>query len=71
MLPCDNVTMVTLSHGSMLPRLLQVLSAIRPNFDICEIYMANEFKEANNAETQRAFYQAVGADLVAAHQAKW
>jgi D-ribose pyranase len=41
-----------------IPTVLQVLSAIRGNFDICEIHMASEFNEVNLPDTRRAFSQA-------------
>jgi D-ribose pyranase len=48
-----------------MPTVLQVLSAIRSNFDICEIHMAIEFKEVNDPETRNAFFEAAsGIPLV-------
>ncbi len=41
-----------------IPTVLQVLAAIRPNFKIGEIFMAQEFKETNTRKTQSAFAQA-------------
>jgi D-ribose pyranase len=56
---------VDLSLIDGVPTVLQALSAIRPNFDIYEIYMANEFKEVNHPETQGAFSKATsGIPLV-------
>ncbi len=52
------VETVDLSLVDGVPTVLQVLSAIRPNFDICEIFMANEFKEVNQPGTQGAFFKA-------------
>ncbi len=49
---------VDLSLVDDIPTVLQVLAAIRPNFDICEIYMAAEFQAANQSETRDAFARA-------------
>jgi len=42
-----------------IPRVLDVLAAIRPNFVIGAAFMAEEFREANSPETQRALTQAL------------
>ena len=41
-----------------IPTVLQVFNAIRPNFDACEIFMANEFKLENTVEVQKQFADA-------------
>jgi D-ribose pyranase len=41
-----------------IPTVLQVLAAIRQNFDISQIYMAEEFRAENNMQTQARFAQA-------------
>ena len=41
-----------------IPTVLQVFNAIRPNFDIAEIYMANEFKFENSSAVQKEFAEA-------------
>jgi D-ribose pyranase len=46
---------VDISLVDGIPTVLQVLDALRPNFDICEIFMANEFKMENNLEVQQRF----------------
>jgi D-ribose pyranase len=46
---------VDISLVSGIPTVLQVLDAIRPNFDICQIFMANEFKAENTPEVQSRF----------------
>ena len=43
------------------PTVLQVFKAIKLNFDICEIYMANEFKLENTPEVQESYSKAVGS----------
>ena len=42
-----------------LPTVLQVLAAIRPNFNIAEAYMAREFVRENTAATRAAFTRAL------------
>jgi D-ribose pyranase len=46
---------VDISLVDGIPTVLQVLNAIRPNFDICEIFMANEFKLENTPQVQKQF----------------
>ena len=41
------------------PTVLQVLNAIRPNFVIGDIYMAEQFKQVNTEATQQQFAQAM------------
>jgi D-ribose pyranase len=41
-----------------IPTVLQVLNAIRPNFEIGDVFMAQEFKEANPPELREAFARA-------------
>ncbi|MDR3572326.1 MAG: D-ribose pyranase [Anaerolineaceae bacterium] len=48
---------VDLSLVDDVPTVLQVLNAIRQNFDICQIYMAEEFKAGNTAALQERFAQ--------------
>jgi D-ribose pyranase len=54
-----NVEMVDISLVDGVPTVLQVFNAIKPNFDICEIYMAEEFKLENTAEAQEFYSQAI------------
>ena len=42
-----------------IPTVLQVLNAIRPNFEIGEIYMAEEFNQVNSATTRTVFSEAM------------
>jgi len=42
-----------------IPTVLQVLSAIRANFDISQVFMAEEFRAENNAQTQAQFTRAI------------
>jgi D-ribose pyranase len=46
---------VDISLVDGVPTVLQVLNAIRSNFDICEIFMANEFKLENTPQVQKQF----------------
>jgi D-ribose pyranase len=50
---------VDISLVDGIPTVLQVLNAIRPNFDICEIFMANEFKLENTPQVQQQFADAM------------
>jgi D-ribose pyranase len=60
-----SIETVDLALVDGIPTVLQVLFAIRTNFDICEISMASEFKEVNHLETQNAFFEAAtGIPLV-------
>jgi len=56
---------VDISLVDGVPTVLQVLNAIRANFDVTEIYMAEEFLKENSAETRRLFEAAAaGARLI-------
>jgi len=54
------VEIVDISLVDDVPTVLQVFNAIKLNFDICEIYMADEFKLENTAEVQESYVKAVG-----------
>jgi D-ribose pyranase len=61
--PCwPQIETVDLSLVDDIPTVLQVLNAIRPNFDISHILMAQEFKMENTPETQQRFVATI-ADL--------
>ncbi len=47
---------ISLTDG--IPTVLQVLAAIRANFDIVAAYMAQEFREENTPEIQKQFVEA-------------
>ena len=49
---------VDISLVDNIPTVLQVFQAIRPNFEISEIYMAEEFIKANSPETCKEFTKA-------------
>ena len=49
---------VDISLVDGVPTVLQVLQAIRPNFSIGQVLMAQEFTEQNTAEVRAAFAQA-------------
>jgi D-ribose pyranase len=56
---------VDISLVDGIPTVLQVLEAIRPNFDIVQIYMAREFREENTPEAQERLAKATaGIPLV-------
>ena len=46
---------VDISLVDGIPTVLQVLDAVRANLDICDIFMANEFKLENTVEVQQRF----------------
>jgi D-ribose pyranase len=50
---------VDISLVDDIPTVLQVFQAIRPNFEISEIWMAQEFIEANSPEVRKAFADVV------------
>ena len=50
---------VDISLVDNIPTVLQVFEAIRPNFEIAEIYMAEEFIKANSPEIRKRFTEAV------------
>jgi D-ribose pyranase len=54
------VEIVDISLVDGVPSVLQVFNAIKSNFDICEIHMAEEFKLENTAEVQASYSKAVG-----------
>jgi D-ribose pyranase len=50
---------VDLSVVDNLPTVLQLLNAIRPNFQIGKAWMAQEFLKVNNAKTRAAYTEAL------------
>jgi D-ribose pyranase len=50
---------VDLSVVDDLPTVLQVLKAVRPNFQIGQAWMAKEFLQGNSAKTRAAFASAL------------
>jgi len=54
------VEIVDLSLVDNIPTVLQVFNAVKIGFDICQIYMASEFKLENTAEVQTKFQNAYG-----------
>jgi D-ribose pyranase len=50
---------VDISVVDDLPTVLQLLKAIRPNFQIGKAWMAQEFLKSNNAKTRAAFAEAL------------
>ena len=51
---------VDISLVDDIPSVLQVFKALKPNFDICQIYMAEEFKLENNIQVKDRYKNAVG-----------
>ena len=52
---------VDISLVDNIPTVLQVLQAIRPNFDIGEIWMAEEFVQNNTPEVFKTFADSAGS----------
>ncbi|MGC9972921.1 MAG: D-ribose pyranase [Bryobacteraceae bacterium] len=50
---------VDISLVDGIPRVLEVLAAIRRNFAVGKVYMAEEFRTSNDAATQARFAQAL------------
>ncbi len=55
------VEIVDISLVDDVPTVLQVFNAIKLNFDIWEIYMADEFKLENTAKVQESYSKAIGS----------
>ena len=55
------VETVDISLVDDIPSVLQVFEAIKQNFDICQIFMAQEFKLENTAQVQDMVKKAVGS----------
>ena len=49
---------VDLSLVDGIPSVLDVVRALRPNFTVGQVWMAEEFLKNNNAKTQKAFAEA-------------
>ena len=54
------VETVDISLVDDIPSVLQVFTALKPNFDICQIFMAEEFRLENIAQVQEMYKKAVG-----------
>lgn len=52
---------VDISLVDDIPSVLQVFEAIKPNFDISQIFMADEFKLENTKQMQDMYKKAVGS----------
>lgn len=52
------IEMVDIALVDDIPTVLQVLAAIRSNFDISHVYMAEEFRAENSLKTQEHFAEA-------------
>ncbi|MCJ7518137.1 MAG: hypothetical protein MUO42_00485 [Anaerolineaceae bacterium] len=55
------IEIVDISLVDDVPTVLQVFNAVKLNFDICEIFMAEEFKLENTAEAQESYSKAIGS----------
>lgn len=67
------VETVDISLVDDIPSVLQVFEAIKPNFDICQIIMAEEFKLENTKEVQDRYSTAIGnipVDFIASDDMK-
>ena len=61
--PCwPQIETVDLSLVDDVPTVLQVLAAIRPNFQIAQAFMAREFARHNSAATRAKFAKALGGE---------
>ena len=54
------VEIVDISLVDDIPSVLQVFEALKPNFDICQIYMAEEFNLENTQAIQDKYKKAYG-----------
>jgi len=54
------VEIIDLSLVDDIPTVLQVFEAIKPNFDVCQIFMASEFKLENSEAVQKRVQNACG-----------
>jgi len=54
------VEIVDISLVDDIPSVLQVFEALKPNFDICQIYMAEEFNLENTRAIQDKYKKAYG-----------
>ena len=54
------IEIVDISLVDDIPTVLQVFDAINSNFDICQIYMAEEFRLENTAEVQNRYKKSYG-----------
>jgi D-ribose pyranase len=50
---------VDISLVDGIPTVLQVFQAVKPNFEISQVYMAEEFVKANSLETRRNFTELI------------
>ncbi len=55
------IVTVDISLVDNIPTVLQVFQAIRPNFDIGEIWMAEEFTRNNSPQIRKLFTEAAGS----------
>jgi D-ribose pyranase len=60
-----NIETIDISLVDDIPRVLDVLAAIRPNFLIGHAFMAEEFRSINTRETQMAFAEALSGVEIA------
>lgn len=58
-----NIETVDISLVDGVPTVVQVLEAIRENFDVVEIHMAQEFRQENTPEVQAQFAAAAGIPI--------
>jgi D-ribose pyranase len=59
------VETIDISLVDDVPRVLDVVRALRPNFNVARAWMADEFERVNNAATRKSFAEALaGVELV-------
>ena len=56
-----NIETVDISLVDDIPTVLQVFDAIKSNFDISQIYMAEEFQMENTPEIQKRYKESTGS----------
>jgi D-ribose pyranase len=60
-----NIETIDISLVDDVPRVLEVLRALRPNFVVARAWMAEEFERVNDAATQQTFAEALaGVELI-------
>jgi D-ribose pyranase len=60
-----NIETIDISLVDDVPRVLDVVRALRPNFIVARAWMAEEFERASDAATQQAFAEALsGVELI-------
>jgi D-ribose pyranase len=61
---CPGIETIDISLVDDVPRVLDVLRALRPNFIIARAWMAEEFERVNDAAIRQAFAEALAGPAV-------